>query len=142
MREKITECPDCGDNSCWYALDGGGMRTNGGCRCDKGDRMQVHSGQARPGWYYTREAIRLGHRSVRAHKQRIAALEARLAEAERDSARLDWLEETEAECALIDATNNPEDGRIWQVHADGSGFGDTLRAAIDAVQRGGKAPDA
>lgn len=28
--------PDCGDNSCRYAVDrGGGMRTNGGCRCDE-----------------------------------------------------------------------------------------------------------
>lgn len=24
---------DCGDNSCWFALRKGGMRTNGGCRC-------------------------------------------------------------------------------------------------------------
>lgn len=26
--------PDCGDNSCRYASHRGGMRTNGGCRCD------------------------------------------------------------------------------------------------------------
>lgn len=26
---------DCGDNSCFYALKKGGMRTNGGCRCDR-----------------------------------------------------------------------------------------------------------
>jgi hypothetical protein len=26
--------PDCGDNSCLYATRKGGMRTNGGCRCD------------------------------------------------------------------------------------------------------------
>ena len=25
---------DCGDNSCKYATKKGGMRTNGGCRCD------------------------------------------------------------------------------------------------------------
>lgn len=24
---------DCGDNSCFFATDKGGMRTNGGCRC-------------------------------------------------------------------------------------------------------------
>lgn len=24
---------DCGDNSCYFAKDKGGMRTNGGCRC-------------------------------------------------------------------------------------------------------------
>lgn len=24
---------DCGDNSCNFAIDKGGMRTNGGCRC-------------------------------------------------------------------------------------------------------------
>lgn len=27
--------PDCGDNSCRYATQRGGMRTNGGCRCDQ-----------------------------------------------------------------------------------------------------------
>lgn len=26
--------PDCGDNSCRYATNRGGMRTNGGCSCD------------------------------------------------------------------------------------------------------------
>jgi len=26
---------DCMDNSCMYAKKDGGMRTNGGCRCDK-----------------------------------------------------------------------------------------------------------
>lgn len=25
---------DCGDNSCLFAPSKGGMRTNGGCRCD------------------------------------------------------------------------------------------------------------
>lgn len=25
---------DCGDNSCEYATNRGGMRTNGGCRCE------------------------------------------------------------------------------------------------------------
>lgn len=25
--------PDCGDNSCYFAVGKGGMRTNGGCRC-------------------------------------------------------------------------------------------------------------
>lgn len=28
-----TTPPDCGDNSCPYAIKRGGMRTNGGCRC-------------------------------------------------------------------------------------------------------------
>jgi hypothetical protein len=27
------ESADCGDNSCLYAKNKGGMRTNGGCRC-------------------------------------------------------------------------------------------------------------
>lgn len=27
--------PDCGDNSCRYATNKGGMRTNGGCSCDE-----------------------------------------------------------------------------------------------------------
>lgn len=26
---------DCGDSSCRYAKSRGGMRTNGGCRCDR-----------------------------------------------------------------------------------------------------------
>jgi len=28
-----TVAPDCGDNSCRFAVKRGGMRTNGGCRC-------------------------------------------------------------------------------------------------------------
>lgn len=31
----IGEPPDCGDNSCMFAKNKGGMRTNGGCRCLK-----------------------------------------------------------------------------------------------------------
>lgn len=27
--------PDCGDNSCYFAIKKEGMRTNGGCRCYK-----------------------------------------------------------------------------------------------------------
>lgn len=30
---KLTDGLDCGDNSCRFARDKGGMRTNGGCRC-------------------------------------------------------------------------------------------------------------
>lgn len=43
-KEEITEIeayiqanpkrPDCGDSSCLYATNRGGMRTNGGCKCD------------------------------------------------------------------------------------------------------------
>lgn len=29
----MSEPLDCGDNSCMYAPKRGGMRTNGGCRC-------------------------------------------------------------------------------------------------------------
>jgi hypothetical protein len=37
--------PDCGDNSCLYAPSKGGMRTNGGCRCDN---CPVCGGAVRP----------------------------------------------------------------------------------------------
>jgi hypothetical protein len=69
--------PDCGDNSCLYAMSyqKTGMRTNGGCRCEKAEGMQVHSAEARLGWYYTRTAMRLGLRGMRARDYRIAALE-------------------------------------------------------------------
>jgi hypothetical protein len=29
----VAATPDCGDNSCQFALEKKGMRTNGGCRC-------------------------------------------------------------------------------------------------------------
>lgn len=29
----MTRDLDCGDNSCYFATQKGGMRTNGGCRC-------------------------------------------------------------------------------------------------------------
>ena len=37
---------DCGDNSCRFAQNKGGMRTNGGCVClrdiDKSVRLEIH----------------------------------------------------------------------------------------------------
>lgn len=37
LRAKLdTLAPDCGDNSCAFAVQRGGMRTNGGCRCLSG----------------------------------------------------------------------------------------------------------
>ena len=33
LNQALNESPDCGDNSCRYAVTKGGMRTNGGCRC-------------------------------------------------------------------------------------------------------------
>ena len=37
---------DCGDNSCRFAQNKGGMRTNGGCRClkeiDQSVRHEIH----------------------------------------------------------------------------------------------------
>lgn len=33
--------PDCGDNSCYFAKDKSGMRTNGGCRCLRNDPRSV-----------------------------------------------------------------------------------------------------
>lgn len=32
---------DCGDNSCKYATNRGGMRTNGGCRCSRNEGWKV-----------------------------------------------------------------------------------------------------
>ena len=32
---------DCGDNSCKYATDKTGMRTNGGCRCSRNHGHKV-----------------------------------------------------------------------------------------------------
>lgn len=32
--KPLCKRPDCGDNSCIYAASRGGMRTNGGCRCN------------------------------------------------------------------------------------------------------------
>jgi hypothetical protein len=29
----VTPELDCGDNGCYFAVNKGGMRTNGGCRC-------------------------------------------------------------------------------------------------------------
>jgi hypothetical protein len=34
--------PDCGDNSCRYSPNKGGMRTNGGCRCDECPECGAH----------------------------------------------------------------------------------------------------
>ena len=33
--------PDCGDNSCYFAKERGGMRTNGGCRCSQNHPKEV-----------------------------------------------------------------------------------------------------
>lgn len=33
--------PDCGDNSCRFAIHKGGMRTNGGCRCIRNEDLIV-----------------------------------------------------------------------------------------------------
>lgn len=79
---KEIEAPDCGDNSCLYAMPHQftGMRTNGGCRCDRGEGMQVHSAEARTGWYYTRQAMRLGRLGMAARDAKIRALEAALRE--------------------------------------------------------------
>ena len=41
-REAIRSlAPDCGDNSCRFAIHKGGMRTNGGCRCIEESGMPV-----------------------------------------------------------------------------------------------------
>lgn len=40
LREAVMSAPDCGDNSCHYAMRRGGQRTNGGCRCTKPDIQQ------------------------------------------------------------------------------------------------------
>ncbi len=47
----LNESPDCGDNSCRFALKKEGMRTNGGCRCmrnhpEKVERFAILAKQA------------------------------------------------------------------------------------------------
>lgn len=43
--------PDCGDNSCRYAVKRTGMRTNGGCRCDECSLCGAHIRPTYPGWH-------------------------------------------------------------------------------------------
>jgi hypothetical protein len=83
--------PDCGDHSCLYAMphQKTGMRTNGGCRCDKAEGMQVHSKEARPGWYYTRKAMTLGRLGMAARDQKIRELEERIIYLEEEISLLD-----------------------------------------------------
>ena len=33
LRDAVLSAPDCGDSLCHFAMQRGGMRTNGGCRC-------------------------------------------------------------------------------------------------------------
>jgi len=40
--------PDCGDNSCLYSPNKGGMRTNGGCRCDHCEACGIPIRPTRP----------------------------------------------------------------------------------------------
>lgn len=63
----MTTWPDCGDSSCLYAERRGGMRTNGGCSCDKCPECD---GVIRPGypgehrrWCTMRLWLPLHHRS-------------------------------------------------------------------------------
>lgn len=109
------ESPDCGDNSCLYAMphQKTGMRTNGGCRCDRAGGMQVHSQDEKTssGWYYTKKAMWLGRLGMLARDARIAELEAEIASlksalamvreeafmSEDDTARLMELEAAEVE---------------------------------------------
>ncbi len=44
MSKQPDPCPvDCGDNSCICSWPGGGMRTNGGCRCFQATRNYQES---------------------------------------------------------------------------------------------------
>lgn len=60
---------DCGDNSCAFAIERGGMRTNGGCQClDELDRRHVR----------LRAALRVHAAATRAEIQRLRARVAEL----------------------------------------------------------------
>ena len=47
---------DCGDNSCSFAEKRGGMRTNGGCRCDLTEAVNRALEPASPQGEWTKEA--------------------------------------------------------------------------------------
>lgn len=42
LEDPVVHGLDCGDSSCRYAVNRGGMRTNGGCRCARnhGDKVE------------------------------------------------------------------------------------------------------
>lgn len=66
---------DCGDNSCMFAVNKGGMRTNGGCRCFR-DAM---------GHADYRELRYWVQLTNQRHKEELAAAEARGRELERQA---------------------------------------------------------
>ena len=75
---------------------------------------------------------------LRAH---VATLDARLKDAERDTARLDWLQEHAAEVTPLFSCDPEEPG--WRVHSEESldmGEGFTLREAIDFASRTALSP--
>lgn len=51
--EELRKYSDCGDNSCRYAKNKGGMRTNGGCRCDECEKCGGFIRQGSPGKHKT-----------------------------------------------------------------------------------------
>jgi hypothetical protein len=72
--ESSLTTPDCGDNSCDFATDKSGMRTNGGCRC----------GQTRSNLYFRK--LHLMKKDIRPLLLRMKALED-VAEAARELLR-------------------------------------------------------
>jgi hypothetical protein len=61
---------DCMDNSCTYAKKDGGMRTNGGCRCDKCPTCGAFIRPGRPhrGWCSASDWIPPHLRIVEVHR--------------------------------------------------------------------------
>ena len=62
---------DCGDNSCAFAINRGGMRTNGGCRCLSG--LVIHSDDA-TGWVIPRSRFNVIETHVREYRAAVDAL--------------------------------------------------------------------
>lgn len=62
--------PDCGDNSCLYAVNRGGMRTNGGCRCDccEACGVPIRSGRQHRTWCSTPEWVPAHHIGESSHE--------------------------------------------------------------------------
>jgi hypothetical protein len=55
--------PDCGSNSCKYAVTRGGMRTNSGCGCDNCETcgVPIRSGRKHRAWCPTPEWVPAHH---------------------------------------------------------------------------------
>ena len=82
---------DCGDNSCAFAVERGGMRTNGGCRCL--NRLSIHAEDAK-GWVIPR--VKWSHIEHYAREVRAALAQERQAREETVEAYRDELDRVHA----------------------------------------------